>query len=180
MIHISLSLLRYIRRNFANIGWVAFSIGGYLYFPTYLKATSLVEFLGWMGPETAAVVGLQLIYGGIGSAVVLALFQKRLGGCAEITNVIQVFADILSYLRLYALALASTIMARTFNEMGFKVGLIAGSLILVGGHILNMQLAIMRGVIHGLRLNFIERYHYSFDGEGKLFNPLRKLKESIK
>jgi len=34
----------------------------------------------------------------------------------------------------------------------------------------------MGGVIHGLRLNFIEWYHYSFDGDGKLFDPLKLLK----
>jgi len=33
----------------------------------------------------------------------------------------------------------------------------------------------MSGVIHGLRLNFIEWYHYSFEGDGKLFNPLKKI-----
>ncbi|EPP35519.1 putative V-type sodium ATP synthase subunit I domain protein [Chlamydia psittaci 84-8471/1] len=33
----------------------------------------------------------------------------------------------------------------------------------------------MGGVIHGLRLNFIEWYHYSFDGGGKLLHPLKKV-----
>ncbi len=176
VIHISCSLLRYLRRSWANIGWVAFAVGGYLYFPISLSATSLVEFLGWIPKDTAATVGLQLLYGGIGAAVVLALFQKKLKGIGEITQVIQVFADILSYLRLYALALASTIMARTFNEMGVTIGLVGGSVIILAGHAINLTLGTMGGVIHGLRLNFIEWYHYSFEGEGKLFNPLRKLR----
>jgi V/A-type H+-transporting ATPase subunit I len=34
----------------------------------------------------------------------------------------------------------------------------------------------MGGTIHGLRLNFLEWYHYSFEGGGKPFDPLRKLK----
>jgi len=180
VIHISLSLLRYFRRNWANLGWVSFAVGGYLFFPTYLKATSMVEFLGFLSPETAAIVGLQLLYGGIGGAIALGVIQKGLKGLGEIPQIIQVFADILSYLRLYALALASSIMARTFNEMGMGVGLIGGSIIILAGHLLNMQLAVMGGVIHGLRLNFIEWYHYSFDGEGKSFNPLRKLKQLVK
>lgn len=175
VIHISISLLRYARRSLANIGWVAFAIGGYLYFPVTLKATSLIEFLGWMPKTTAATVGLQLLYGGMGLAVVLALFQKKLKGVGEIANLVQVFADILSYLRLYALALASTIMARTFNEMGVEIGLVIGSVVIIIGHMINLTLGTMGGVIHGLRLNFIEWYHYSFEGEGRLFNPLRKL-----
>jgi len=176
VIHISLSLLRYARRHLANIGWVAFAVGGFLYFPSTLKAVSMIEFLGIMPKDIAATIGIQLLYGGIGFAVLAALFQKRLKGLGEITQIVQVFGDILSYLRLYALALASSIVARTFNEMGVEIGLVIGSVIIILGHSINLLLGTMGGVIHGLRLNFIEWYHYSYDGEGKLFSPLRKLK----
>ena len=44
-----------------------------------------------------------------------------------------------------------------------------------GDDTINIALGIMSGVIHGLRLNFIEWYHYSYTGGGKLFNPLKKL-----
>ena len=176
VIHVALGLFRYIRRSWANIGWIAFVIGGYLYFPVSLKATSIMEFLGFIQRDTANTVGLQLLYGGMGVAVLLALIQKRLKGIGEIALVIQVFADVLSYLRLYALALASTIMARTFNDMGLGIGLVVGALVILLGHSINILLGTMGGVIHGLRLNFIEWYHYCFEGEGKLFNPLRKLK----
>lgn len=176
VIHISISLFRYCRRKWANIGWAAFAVGGYLFFPVTLKATSLIEFLGWMPKDIAATIGIQLIYGGIGAAVVLALIQNKWRGAGEVVEIITIFSDILSYLRLYALALASTIMAQTFNDIGIAVGLVGGSLILLLGHSINLGLGTMGGVIHGLRLNFIEWYHYSFDGEGKLFNPLRKLR----
>ncbi len=46
--HLSLSLIRYMRRNWANIGWIIFMIGGYLYFPSILHATSIVNFMGWI------------------------------------------------------------------------------------------------------------------------------------
>lgn len=176
VLHISLSLLRYFRRNLANLGWVFFAIGGYLYFPVALNATSIIEFLGLIPKTIAETIGLQLLYGGIALAVVLALIQKRLKGLGEITQVISVFADILSYLRLYALALASSIMARTFNDMGMGIGLVVGSVVILLGHSVNLLLGTMGGVIHGLRLNFIEWYHYSFEGEGRLFNPLRRLR----
>jgi len=178
VIHISIGLLRYTRRSFANLGWVAFVIGGYLYFPVSLKATSIMEFLGFIQRDAANTIGLQLLYGGMGLAVVLALLQKRLKGVGEIAQLIQVFADVLSYLRLYALALASTIMARTFNQMGEEIGLVFGAVVILAGHSINLLLGTMGGVIHGLRLNFIEWYHYCFEGEGKLFNPLRKLKST--
>lgn len=176
VVHISLSLLRYARRNWANFGWVAASIGGYLYLPATLKATSLVEFMGWIQKDTTATAGLQLLYGGAAIAIIAALIQKKLKGLLEIPNAIQIFSDILSYLRLYALALASSIMASTSNEMGAGAGLVIGFVIVILGHIINISLGTMGGVIHGLRLNFIEWYHYCFEGEGKVFNPLRKLR----
>ena len=176
VIHIGLSLLRYLRRNWASLGWFFALIGGYFYFPLFLNATSLIHFLGIVQKITVEYFGMQLMLCGVGLAVVLALFQKRLRGVGEIANLVQIFGDVLSYLRLYALGLASTIMAQTINDLGEHVGLFMGILVLLAGHSINICLGIMSGVIHGLRLNFIEWYHYSYIGGGKLFNPLRKLK----
>lgn len=176
MIHVSLSLLRYLWRHWAGIGWVAFIAGSYLYFPSVLKATSLVQFLSFVDKTKSQEVGLQLIYTGIITAIVLALIQKRLKGIGEISAVVQVFGDVLSYLRLYALGLAGAVMAETFNDLGEGVGLFVGFLIILLGHGVNVMLGIVAGVIHGLRLNFVEWYHYSFDGGGRLFQPLMRLK----
>lgn len=175
VVHVSLSLLRYARRNLAGIGWVVFLIGAYLYFPTALKATTFVQFLGGINTDVAATYGLQMIYIGMGLAVSLALLQKRFQGISEITQVVQVFADVLSYLRLYALALASTIMAETFNDLGKEMGFAVGALVIFLGHSVNILIATMGGVIHGLRLNFVEWYRYSFYGGGLLFRPLKKI-----
>ena len=176
VIHLTFSFLRAFFKSWAGIGWICFMIGGYLYFPIRLHATSMVQFMGWIDTTTAGEIGLQLIYTGLGVAVFLALVQNRLKGLGEIVNVVQVFADVLSYLRLYALALAGSIMAATFNEMGVAIGLLGGFIVIIAGHGVNILLGVMAGVIHGLRLNFIEWYHYSFEGGGRLFNPLKLLK----
>ena len=92
----------------------------------------------------------------------------------ELTNGIQLFSDILSYLRLYALALAGMVMADTVNTtLGIEFGVIATVFVIVFGHLINISLSSMSATIHGLRLNFLEWYRYSFEGGGKLFNPLR-------
>lgn len=176
VIHLSLSFLRYLRRNVAGLGWVCFMIGGYLYFPMMLHATTIPEFMGWISMPTGAAFGLQCLYGGLGFALIVAVIQHRMKGLGEIANMVQVFADVLSYLRLYALSLAGAIMASTFNQEGSALGLFLGFLVVLAGHGINMLLAVMGGVIHGLRLNFLEWYHYCFDGGGKIFKPLRKLK----
>lgn len=175
IVHVSCSLMRYFFRNWAGIGWIFFMIGGYLYFPSILNATSLLNFLNLVDKTQATEIGLQLIFSGIIIAVVLALIQKGLKGLKQLTQILEVFADVLSYLRLYALALAGSIMASTFNQLGKSAGLF-GFIPILGGHGINILLGLMAGVIHGLRLNFIEWYHYCFDGGGRLFKPLTYLK----
>lgn len=176
VIHLTISLLRYFPRHFAGLGWVAFMIGGYLYFPSMLHATSFLNFLNIISKQTATAVGLQMIYGGIAAALLLALIQKRLKGLSEISLLVQVFADVLSYLRLYALALAGASLAATFNEMGRSVGLFFGWIIILCGHGVNILLCSMAVVVHGLRLNFIEWYHYCFEGGGRMLRPLKRIK----
>ncbi|MDE3045817.1 MAG: V-type ATP synthase subunit I [Verrucomicrobiota bacterium] len=173
ILHLSLSLLRYAPRNWANIGWVLFMIGGYLYFPKILDSTTIANFTGLISKPTAFAWGQQLVFGGIAFAFFASLIQRKWAAFHEVTNVIQVFADVLSYLRLYALALASIKVAETFNHMGSGFGLFFGAIIILVGHLVNISLSIMGATIHGLRLNFLEWYHYSFAGDGRLFNPLR-------
>lgn len=176
VIHVILSMLRSLGASWAGIGWIAFLIGGYLYVPEYLNATSLVQYVFGVDRAYGAEVGTELLYGGIGAAVVLALIQHRMGGLGEIVNLIQVFADVLSYLRLYALGLAGSMMSSTFNDIGGSITLVLGILVIMIGHAVNIVLSIMGGVIHGLRLNFLEWYHYCFEGGGKIFRPLALLK----
>ncbi len=176
MIHLSLSLLRSIRKNVSGAGWLMFIAGGYLYFPSLLGADSLMYYLGIITPEVAAALGWQLLAVGTVFAIIAAVVQERLGGLGEILKSIQIFADALSYLRLYALGMASMIMAVTFNELGEMVGLTFGIFIIIIGHMVNITIGIMGGVIHGLRLNFLEWYHYCFEGGGKAFKPLKIIK----
>jgi V/A-type H+-transporting ATPase subunit I len=142
-----------------------------------LKATTIVEFMGWIKPATARALSLQLLYGGLGFALLAALIQRGWKGLNEIANVVQVFSDVLSYLRLYALSLAGAIMASTFNQEGTALGLFLGFIIILIGHSVNISLSFMGGIIHGLRLNFLEWYHYCFNGGGRLFKPLQKIKK---
>jgi V/A-type H+-transporting ATPase subunit I len=92
---------------------------------------------------------------------------------------------VLSYLRLFALGLASASLAVTFNDLatqamgaGPGIGLLLALLILALGHVLNLVLAVVSGVVHGLRLNLIEFYNWGINEEGYPFNAFRK-KETV-
>jgi V/A-type H+-transporting ATPase subunit I len=175
IIHICLSFIRYLNRNWAGIGWIIGIIGCYLYFPLFLGATSLTSYVFGLNREEIAVDGQYMMYGGLALAVILGVLKDKWLGLLEITNLIQIFADILSYLRLYALGLAGAIIGQTVNDIASGLMYVPALILIVIGHGLNMVLAVIGGVIHGLRLNFIEWYHYSFEGGGKLFTPLKKL-----
>lgn len=58
--------------------------------------------------------------------------------------------------------------------------MIFAPLIAVFGHLLNIALCLMGGVIHGLRLNFLEWYRWCFDGSGRKFVPFKNLTANAK
>ncbi len=174
IVHITLSLLRYVRRNWAAPGWVLFMIGGFLYFPMFLKAVTFVQYLLGVPPSVAEPLGLQLIYIGLAYAFGMSVVQHGVKGLADIPAVIQLFSDVLSYLRLYALGFAGAVMATTINSLVGSVPLLLAIVLVAFGHIVNIVMGAASGVIHGLRLNFLEWYHYSFEGGGRLFRPLKK------
>ena len=148
-------------------------IGGYLYCPSVIQAQILPNYLDWMTPAQSLYWGTILLEWGIGLVLLLSLIQRK---WFEVFHVVTLFGDVLSYIRLYALALASILIAKTFNSFAANAGFIGGILIIAFAHSTNIGLAVIGGVVHSLRLNFLEWYHYSFLGEGTLFNPLRKIK----
>jgi V/A-type H+/Na+-transporting ATPase subunit I len=176
ILHIMISILRYLSQRWSGLGWLFFMIGSYLYFPSILEGTSLVVFLGWISKDFAYQIGPFLIYAGVSLAVILALIEHKWGGLEEVTKSVQILSDTLSYLRLYAFGLASSLLAATFNMLGADLPLWIGWAVILAGHLINFNLGLMAGVLHGLRLNFIESYHYSFNGDGRLFRPLKMFK----
>ncbi len=106
-----------------------------------------------------------------------------IGGLGGLYNGVQFFSDVLSYIRIFALGLSGALIAQTFNSMAgdiMTLGVWAiplGIVIFAFGHLLNIGLCIMGAVIHGLRLNFLEYFRWSFDGGGKLFRPLEDMLE---
>ena len=176
VIHISLSLLRGLRRHFSGFGWTIAIVGAYLFFPKLLNTTSVVHFACLIPKQVGYEWGKQLFFGGAGLAFFASFIQNRWRGLLEFTKLIELFADVLSYIRLYALGLAAMILGGTFNELGGKFGFVLGFFIILIGHAVNIAIGVMGGTIHGLRLNFIEWYHHSFEGGGKLFNPLKLIK----
>ncbi|MCK5739175.1 hypothetical protein KAH55_08335, partial [bacterium] len=167
-------------RKLSPVGWVITSVG---LIPLF-KMLFSVQMSAW--EETVGLI--PLVGGLLFTATMNAVETKAsFGGrasafAATLQSIVNLFADLLSYLRIFALAMAGAQMARTFNMLfgmiyadGAFLSLIMGIFVLLIGHGLNLILNIMSGTIHGLRLNFIESYHWCFDGGGKKYQPLAKL-----
>lgn len=96
------------------------------------------------------------------------------------TRLTNAFGDVLSYLRLFALGLASASLALAFNDLSTQAGNVRGFgkllafLILIVGHGMNFVLSIMSGVVHGLRLNMIEFFNWGLSEEGHPFRAFAK------
>ncbi|WP_432697434.1 V-type ATP synthase subunit I [Marinobacterium sp. YM272] len=159
---------------FASGGWILVIIAGLML---------------WQLGGSAPIYAL----GGTGLLLVFACSSERKGrdgktlalrvfdGLLALTGLSSMFGDVLSYLRLFALGLASASLALTFNQLASEVaaalpgmGVLLEVLILIVGHLLNFVLAVVSGVIHGLRLNLIEFYNWSLSDEGYLFQPFAK------
>jgi len=88
--------------------------------------------------------------------------------------------DVISYIRLFAVSLAALAVAETTNYLasGFGSGvvaLVAGVVILLSGHSLNMILGLMSVLVHGVRLNVLEfSGHANVTWSGVAFDPLKE------
>lgn len=159
-------------RALAQFGWIAIIWG------LYLIVNQMV-----LGIEAPALM-LWLFVGG---ALLVALFSKPgknffKGMLTSIGNlplsIINGFSDIISYIRLYAVGLATVLMAASFNQMAIGDGIttiasgIGAVLVLILGHGLNMILAAMAVLVHGVRLNMLEYAgHAEVEFSGNEYKP---------
>ena len=88
-----------------------------------------------------------------------ASYLKTLGmGLADFPlSMLSAFSDVISYVRLMAVGLASSVLAVSFNEMALEIGIWPLTiLVLLLGHALNIGLAMIAMFAHGVRLNMLE------------------------
>jgi V/A-type H+-transporting ATPase subunit I len=96
-------------------------------------------------------------------------------------KMISSFADVVSYLRLFAVGYASVIVASTFNDMALGLGFngiaagLGAALIMVFGHALNIILGFMAVIVHGIRLNMLEfSGQMGMEWAGKEYKPFKE------
>ncbi|MBP5511529.1 MAG: hypothetical protein J6Z49_11485 [Kiritimatiellae bacterium] len=96
-------------------------------------------------------------------------------------NIVSALGDIISYVRLFAVGLASVKVAQNFNQMAVGLSLpiwlkfIPMVLILLVGHLLNYAMAGLSILVHAVRLNTLEfSNHKGISWAGYAFKPFKK------
>ena len=158
----------------ADVGWICI-----LWSAFFLANTLILE-------EAFPPWGIWLIAAGIVLVVLftnpqanmLRAIGEGLGTVA--LSIMNNFTDVVSYIRLFAVGLATLAIAETTNTLssGFGDGVVAlmvGVLIIVIGHSLNIILGPMSVLVHGVRLNVLEfSGHANVTWSGVAFEPLKE------
>ncbi len=99
------------------------------------------------------------------------------GGLYSLYDISRYLADVLSYSRLLALGLATSVIAMVVNTLCQTaldipwVGWLFAALIFVGGHLFNLGISFLGGFVHSMRLQFVEFFSKFFKSGGKPFKP---------
>jgi V/A-type H+/Na+-transporting ATPase subunit I len=104
--------------------------------------------------------------------VVACVSQGALGLLLGPLDLLGAFGNVLSYLRLAAVGLASTYLAEVANQLGARGPLLLGLLVATLFHALNLALAAFSPTIQALRLHYVEFFGQFYEGGGRLFAPL--------
>lgn len=134
-------------------------------------------------PPLAVVGKYMAIIGAAGTVIFSArseknIFKRLISGVLALYNVSGFLGDVLSYSRLFALCLATGVIAQVFNAMGVMMGgSIIGKIIMVAflafAHVFNTALGVLGAYVHTSRLQYVEFFGKFYEGEGKPFNPFR-------
>ncbi len=165
---------------YASLGWAAITLGGFGVWLAYIHHLAGLQ-QGSYGFMTFGALAVLVCSGHKPIHTFTDAGKHLLEGLHSLTDVTKLFGNTLSYMRLFALGLAGASLALTFNKLAVEVyhalpglGLLCSILILLLGHSLNIVLCLISGVLHGLRLNFIEFFNWSLTEEGYPFKAFSK------
>ena len=163
---------------FDNLSWILITVG----LLTWLGGPMIgLNFLYYPGIVMAAAgVLLILLFKGRGKRNPL---KRMISGLGELYNISSLLSDILSYARLFALGIATGVIASVFNDlcsmlMGSPniilkiLGILIACALLVALHLFNIAINTLGAFVHCARLQYVEFYGKFYESGGRAFRPL--------
>ncbi|OPX64201.1 MULTISPECIES: V-type ATP synthase subunit I [unclassified Methanoregula] len=172
----------------ANFGWLAVMWGIILAIWSSAAIPLMPDLRGlpvlWtvpglgFGVTIGHVVGIVLLLVGI-----ICIARENFLEVIELPTIV---SHVLSYARLVAVGLSGVAIAMVVNYMTFDmfinpalanftilsiIGILAGIVVFVFGHLLNIALSILGGGLHSIRLHYVEFFTKFYKGGGIRYNP---------
>jgi V/A-type H+-transporting ATPase subunit I len=158
-------------RAIAELGWICLTWFMYFLAGHLILGNSLP---GWATPLFAVGLALLVLF----MTPVRRLKKEWADHIMLPFDVIGNFADLVSYVRLFAVGSAGLAVAIAFNELAIGPGIesvggaIKASIVLFLGHALNIVLCLMSILVHGVRLNTLEfSRHIGLEWAGFRYEP---------
>ena len=137
-----------------------------------------------IGITAIACVGigfcLSFVFSNYEGSIIKSILASLTNIVSVLLGVVNVFSDIVSYIRLWAVGLAGSAISATVNELagpllGHFMFMILAIVLLVFGHGLNMILNVLSVIVHGIRLNTLEfSSHLNMSWSGHKFKPFEE------
>ncbi len=165
-----------------SFGWLLlfFTAGLFEYFLADAELAPALKMLR-IALYSASLICI-LFFSGTGSVL-----QRFGGGIWEVYgNVTGIFGDLLSYIRLFALGVASSILGLVVNQMAVAfgkapyIGPVIFFLVIVIGHAANLVISSLGSFVHPMRLTFVEFYkNAGFKGGGRSYRPFARQRKHL-
>ncbi len=137
-----------------------------------------------VGTVAIALIGigfvLSFVFSNYEGSIIKSILSSLTNIVSVLLGVVNVFSDIVSYIRLWAVGLAGAAISATVNELagpllGNFMFMILAIVLLVFGHGLNMILNVLSVIVHGIRLNTLEfSSHLDMSWSGHKFKPFKE------
>ena len=172
-----------------DIGSVMQLIGIYYVVLSFVVNAKVFSFGLVIGGVPVGTVALALVIAGFVMSfifsnyegnVIKSVLESLKNIVSVLLGVVNVFSDIVSYIRLWAVGLAGAAISATVNELagpllGNFLFMIFAIILLVFGHGLNMILNVLSVIVHGIRLNTLEfSSHLDMSWSGHKFKPFEE------
>lgn len=167
----------------AQLGWLSMVLGLY-YLVLQLVLDPTLVMPPWAIPMIAGGLGTVIVFGSqeAGSGFFTGIVKGFANIITTVLDGVSAFSDIISYIRLYAVGLATLAIAEAFNNMAVGIGesldgvtgFVAAALVLTLGHSLNLAMGALSVVVHGVRLNMLEfSGHLGMEWTGVQYTPFK-------
>jgi len=174
VIHLLSGLAIQMVQLFKKGDWKAavFDVGSWFFIYIGLALAFLVNMIAGI---VVASIGLLMLISMRGRAK-KNIFARIFNGIAGLYDMVNFATDVLSYSRIFALALSGAVIASVVNTLATMGGSSVLSVVMMiviipFGHLLNIAVSAIGAFVHTLRLQFLEFYGKFFDEGGRGFDP---------